>query len=100
MYPNFISCIMQKGIDFEEYIINCLKEKHDVVSISNVINEETIQKTKDCMMEGAPIIHSAPLKNELKKLQGIADLLILFETDLFNKSATNNEINIFFDKIK
>ena len=99
---NFISCIMQKGIDFEEYIINCLKEKHDVVSISNVINEETIQKTKDCMMEGAPIIHSAPLKNELKKLQGIADLLIRSDyiSCLFDiEPLEDNEINIFSPKL-
>jgi hypothetical protein len=73
---NFTNFIMQKGIDFEENIVKYLKNEHNLISVSDRINDESIEKTRQLMLDGIPIIHSAPLRNEVKKLQGIADLLI------------------------
>lgn len=73
----FTRYIINKGNEFETNVIQQLKDKgHPVVSVSNVITPETVEKTKELMRLHVPIIHSAPVVNEVNKTRGIVDLLV------------------------
>lgn len=74
---SFNEFIMKRGIEFEEELIKYINtELQPVVTVSKLINNETIQKTKELMSQGIPIIHSAPVKNSYTNTQGIIDLLV------------------------
>ena len=85
--------ILQKGKDFETSIINLLKNQHSISYVSDTITEMSLQKTRQLMFDGVPIIHSAPLQNSKTKLQGIADLLIRSDyiSNIFNEKVINDE---------
>ena len=100
---NFTSYIMKRGVDFEKSLIQYLKNKHEIVTVSDVINDSTLKKTKDLMFQGVPIIHSAPLRNDNKKLQGVADLLV--RSDYINEvididPLKEDEITIYSPTLK
>ena len=97
----FGNFLLQKGVEFENNIINYLKLKHEIVSVSEEINDDTVQKTKDLMFKGVPIIHSAPLRNTYEQLHGVADLLIrsdyineIFEEEPLSEEETTCNINL------
>lgn len=74
---DFTSFIMQKGNEFEKELVNYINEKKMTVqTVSDVITEESVAKTIKYIMQGVPIIHSAPLQNNKAKTRGIADLLV------------------------
>ena len=73
---DFRSYIIQKGLEFEEEIVHKLSKKFKVKFVSDRINTESIELTKKYMKEGIPIIHSAPMRDNKSRTQGIADLLI------------------------
>ena len=71
------SYLAQKGIEFENGVVEYIsKNKVDVVSISEVINDDTVRLTEHHMMLGTPVIHSAPLRNKKNRTHGVADLLV------------------------
>lgn len=73
----FTEFIQKKGVDFEDKLIKYIHErKIDVETVSNYITEEGCHKTIDLMQKGAPVIHSAPVKNKYNNTQGIIDLLV------------------------
>lgn len=74
---NFGKFIMEKGIDFENSLIEYFnKTGIHVITVSNVITDESVKKTIDLMKAGTFIIHSAPVRNPYNNTHGIVDLLV------------------------
>jgi len=76
----FTKFIMNKGIEFESQLIKYINTtKIPVVTVwdgnSQPITPETCKKTKDLMMAGTPLIHSAPVKTK-DNTGGVIDLLV------------------------
>jgi len=72
----FGNYILQRGIEFEDAVINYLKTEHPIISVSQYITDETCNKTIELMKQGVPIIHSAPVMNYRNKTKGVIDLLV------------------------
>jgi hypothetical protein len=73
----FVSFIMERGIEFEDKIIDYINNHRlPVVTVSNRITDESVKKTIDLMKAGTPVIHSAPVRNPNNHTHGIIDLLI------------------------
>jgi hypothetical protein len=74
LFKNFIR---NKGINFEEKLINYIRKNiFNVVTISEKITVSSCEKTINCIKKGVPIIHSAPIKNPYNSTQGVIDLLV------------------------
>lgn len=76
-YDTLTKYLMERGNEFEREVVkyidnNCIK----TVYVSDIINDETVQKTIDLMKQGTPIIHSAPVRNKRNGTHGIIDLLV------------------------
>jgi hypothetical protein len=73
----FTEFIMNKGVEFETELIKYINQnKIPVVSVSEYITDESLLKTKNLMFSGTPLIHSAPVRNNLNYTQGVIDILI------------------------
>jgi hypothetical protein len=72
----FIDYIKRKGIDFEANVVNLLKRRIPITSVSDVYNATQVEKTIEYMKQGLPVIHSASLSNKKNNTYGIADLLV------------------------
>ena len=72
----FVDFIMEKGIEFERELVKYINRKIEVVSVSEFITDESVQKTIDLMMAGTPIIHSAPIRNSKNCTHGVIDFLV------------------------
>lgn len=69
--------IMQQGKDFEDKVIEYIRENiAPVTTVSSFITPESCRETIRLMRLGEPFIHSAPVRNEKAKTQGIIDLLV------------------------
>ena len=89
----FSNFLMKKGVEFEKEIINFLRTKHHVITISEYYNVDKVLETIAYMKSGVPVIHSAPIYNKSNKTYGIIDLLIrsdYFE-EIFNISPLSND---------
>lgn len=81
---DFTEFIMNKGVEFEEKLVNYINTNILPVSkVSEYLTDEGCAKTIEYMMAGKPIIYSAPVKNMVKNTQGIIDLLV--RSDVLNK---------------
>lgn len=73
----FDTFIMKRGVEFEEKLVEYISQNlFPVVTVSPSITAEGISRTRQLMLEGAPIIHSAPVQSTQKNTQGIIDLLV------------------------
>ena len=73
----FTDYICNKGNEFETKLINYINNNRiQTQFVSQYITDETCSKTIELMMQGAPIIHSAPIRNKLNNTHGIIDLLV------------------------
>lgn len=73
----FASFIMEKGLEFEDALVKHIhRYKIPVVSVSEYITNDSINKTVSLMKSGTPIIHSAPVRNSKNKTHGIIDFLV------------------------
>jgi hypothetical protein len=73
----FKDFIMKCGINFESEIVKYIKLfRLPVVSVSETITDSSCKKTISLMMEGTPVIHSAPVRNHKNTTHGIIDLLV------------------------
>ena len=73
----FLSFIMQRGKEFESELVKYInRHRLPVVTVSEYITDESINKTIELMKEGVPIIHSAPVRNQTNHTHGIIDFLI------------------------
>lgn len=74
---SFSTFIMKQGKDFEKSLVEYIHTHiHPVVSISDKITEETIQKTREEIKKGTPLIHSAPFIDNKNYTKGVIDFLV------------------------
>ena len=74
---NFTEFIMNRGNQFEDELVKYIhNNRMPIVTVSKYITNKTLQQTKTFMKQGAPIIHSAPVRNIDNGTQGVIDLLI------------------------
>lgn len=78
-FTGFLEYIVNKGNDFEENLVKYINDNiFPVVKVADgkgACTKANYEKTKKLMMEGVPIIHSAPVKTK-NNTGGIIDLLI------------------------
>ena len=72
----FDEYISEISTTFKNNILQYIKTKCIVQSVSNTINNNTVSKTIELMKEGTLIIHSAPIRNYKNITQGIVDFLV------------------------
>lgn len=100
---NFKQFILSRGHEFEAKLIEYIHHhKIPVVSISEHITDETVERTKHLMKQGTPVIHSAPVRNTRNKTRGVIDLLV--RSDYLDKIVsecplTPEEISISAPKL-
>lgn len=103
---SFTDHIMNMGEDFEDFIINHIKERvgvNEIVTIgknsscSNIMN---FLETKNAILNNIPIIYQAVLWNDKTKMFGVADLIIkvsmskqLFPT--YSEMLDDNDYQVF-----
>ena len=88
----FTKFIIEKGIDFETNIVEYINNLDiPIVTVSETITNESVQKTIDLMKSGTPIIHSAPVRNYNNKTHGIIDLLV--RSDYIHKLVDECPLN-------
>jgi len=81
LFGNFIK---NKGIEFEEHIVNILRNKHYFFEVQNKLSYmEKYNLTKDKMKEGVPIIYQGLVADFDNKLFGYPDLIV--RNDYLNK---------------
>ncbi len=74
---DFKEFIMMQGIKFESKVVSYINSKIlPVVSVSKYITKSSCKKTIELMMNGTPVIHSSPVKNQYNSTQGVIDLLV------------------------
>lgn len=94
----FNNFIMEKGNTFEKEIIKYIDTNNiPIVSVSETITDDSVNKTIELMKEGVPIIHSAPVRDYRNRTHGIIDLLV--RSDYLDKIVkecplTKEEISI------
>lgn len=88
---NFKNYIMEAGNDFEKQVVSYItKNRFPIVSISNEISPKTYTETVNSMMQGIPIIHSAPFENHKNNTKGIIDLIV--RSDFLHVFADENPL--------
>ena len=76
--------IINKGVEFERSVVKYINDNiYPVQTVSEYITDDSVKKTKELIMSGVPIIHSAPLRNNKNFTYGIADLIV--RSDYINK---------------
>ena len=94
---NFSKFIMEKGIDFENNLIEYINNIGiPVITVSNTITDDSVQETIKLMKDGVFIIHSAPVRNYTNNTHGIIDLLV--RSDFIHKLV--EECPLTEDEIK
>ena len=77
---DFLEFIFEKGIQFEEGILNLLKERYEVVTVAQHYKEiqclDKAKETFEVMQRGAPIIYQAVLRDAQSMTYGSPDFLI------------------------
>ena len=73
----FTNFILKQGIQFETELIKYMNNKGvNIVTVSDVITDESCEKAISLMKEGVPVLHSVPVRNNYNRTQGIIDLLV------------------------
>jgi hypothetical protein len=94
----FIEFIMNRGIEFESKLIKYINENViPVTTVSEYINDASVQKTVSLMREGVPVIHSAPVKHAGLRIKGIPDLLV--RSDYLGRLVQQNPLSEAEQKI-
>lgn len=87
----FGSFIMERGIEFEDKLIKYIhNHRLKIVSVSDRITDESVNKTINLMKLGTPVIHSAPIRNIKNRTHGIIDILI--RSDLIRSLVDENPL--------
>lgn len=81
---DFGNFLFQRGRDFEREIVKHINDfRIPIRSVSETITEESCQETIRLMKQGVPIIHSAPVRYEDRRWQGVVDFLV--RSDYINR---------------
>ena len=88
----FSEYICYKGNEFETKLVQYIHNNRiQIEFVSQFITDETCSKTIELMMQGVPLIHSAPIRNKFNNTHGIIDLLI--RSDYLNRLVDNLPID-------
>ena len=79
----FEGFIKDVGITFEKRLVEHLSKKHNVLSVTSIITDESCRRAVALMKRGVKIIHSACLQSSVLGLRGVANLLV--RSDYLNK---------------
>lgn len=86
---------MDNGKEFEDFLINKIKENHKVITVSTTgldsRSVELFNETIKLMKEGVPIIYQGVLHNYDNNTYGIPDLIV--RADYINKLLNYNAIS-------
>ena len=97
----FTKFIMEQGCQFEEKVIDIIKQKHKVIKVAESYqsrNKELFEKTKELMKKGINIIYQGILHDYDNKTYGAPDLIV--RSDYLNKLVGYNIYNETFDSPK
>jgi len=73
----FEDFLRNQGIKFEQKIVDYISRNiQEVVTVAEFYSAEGVEKTKELLKKGTPILHSAPLANTRTKTYGVADLIV------------------------
>ena len=88
---SFKNFIMGKGNEFEDSVVNMLKNKfpNDYKQLSSIHNIPNFNSTLESMKQGIPLIFSGSVRNFRQKTFGICDILI--RSDYISKVFGNIE---------
>lgn len=95
----FIGYILKRGLEFEEIIVNKLRQKWDIVKVAESFqarDEDKFNETVKYMKLGIPIIYQAVLHDYKNKLYGCPDLLV--RSDYINRIFGYQVIPSFLEK--
>ena len=98
---HFTKFIMEQGCQFEEKVIDIIKQKHNVVKVAESYqsrNIELFEKTIKLMKEGKEIIYQGILHDYDNNTYGAPDLIV--RNDYLNKLVGYNIYNETFDSPK
>ena len=98
---HFTKFIMEQGCQFEEKVIDIIKQKHNVVKVAESYqsrNIELFEKTIKLMKEGKEIIYQGILHDYDNKTYGAPDLIV--RNDYLNKLVGYNIYDETFDSPK
>ena len=100
----FTQNIMEEGNKFEGIVIKKIRDKHDVITISETYQSKNIKlykKTKKYMKKGVPIIYQGILHNYKNKTYGSPDLLVRSDYlnkfigyDIYNEKHFSKKLNV------
>jgi hypothetical protein len=97
-FDPFSTFITERGKNFEKSLVSYIHTHiHPIVSISEKITDETIEKTKQEIQKGTPLIHSAPFINTKNHTRGVVDFLVRSDyLHLFTKEPKNLTIPFYY----
>lgn len=89
---SFKEFIKNRGIEFESELVKYISSNRvPVISVSEYITPNSLNRTKELMYQGVPLIHSAPVRNHQNGTQGIIDLLV--RSDYLNDLVDENPLS-------
>lgn len=73
----FTNFLMERGREFETKLVEYINQnKMSIQKVSDTFSKEGCEKTRQLMVDGIPLLHSAPVFNEKEQTGGIIDLLV------------------------
>ena len=97
---DFVQFIFRKGHEFEEGILNLLKEQYEIVQVAqsyeDILVLEKAEETFEAMRQGASIIYQAVLRDAQHMTYGSPDFLIRSDVlhKLFPNSVSKREASL------
>lgn len=70
------SILSNKGIEYEKRILQRISAEYPTKSVSELITDDSVEQVKALIRERVPIIHSAPLRDDVLRTHGVADFII------------------------
>lgn len=76
-YQNtFGGYLMQQGNLFEQAVMRTIESEHQVEKAADFYSPQGVERTQELMIQGVPIISSAPVAGKKLRIFGIPDLLV------------------------
>lgn len=85
----FLLYLFEKGDEFENKVVRYINSNITpvVTMAESHFSKESLDKVKEMMYAGVPVIHSAPLTNRYNTTRGVSDLIV--RSDYLNKIVYN-----------
>lgn len=88
----FVEFIKKRGIEFEEKLVDYINSNRTkIVTVSDRIDPESVQRVIDLMKKGVPVLHSVPLEHKGYRTRGVADLVV--RSDYLGRLVDENPLS-------